>query len=493
MPVDAGIYDTLRIPGNDPQTGTGLASLSDLASMQALKQSRDAAAAKAQADARKAQREEQQQALVQSVFQKHTGPQGPDHKAIINDLYGIDPDLAMKVETQRNTMVRDAKANDRAEREAALKDRQFDMGLLRSASRSPQLLASIRPLLRDATVLDFIGDGSDPEKFAVLERGLMSAKEYADEQDRLDKEDKDDLQTVLGRLATARSQGHVDAAFKEAQGRGVGNQLAATGVSSQYSPEEVARVAEMIMGPGKTAELRNQAVDDERMAAAAVESARHNRVMEGRPVGATAPVAVMGPDGKPVYVRPDQAIGRQPASSREQGRAVTSGDANRIADIDNSLNDLVTLRGTLEAPGSTGTVAKIGTVLPNFVTNAIGWTGPKQKQATIDRVKQVIGKALEGGVLRKEDELKYEKILPTIYDDVAVVQTKLNGLDAAIKQKRETTLSAYADAGYDTSRFEARGPAGAGGAKPVTVKGKDGQSYTFPSQQQADAFKKAGG
>ena len=38
-----------------------------------------------------------------------------------------------------------------------------------------------------------------------------------------------------------------------------------------------------------------------------------------------------------------------------------------------------------------------------------GWgTDAKKKQALIDRVKQVIGKTLEGGVLRKEDEVKYE-------------------------------------------------------------------------------------
>jgi hypothetical protein len=74
-------------------------------------------------------------------------------------------------------------------------------------------------------------------------------------------------------------------------------------------------------------------------------------------------------------------------------------------------------------------------------------------------VKQVIGKTLEGGVLRKEDEIKYEKILPTISDPPAVAQSKLEGLQKAITQRRSTTIDALKDAGYNVEAFEARTPA----------------------------------
>lgn len=169
-----------------------------------------------------------------------------------------------------------------------------------------------------------------------------------------------------------------------------------------------------------------------------------------------APVAIIGPDGKPVLVPRSEAFGHQPASSREQGRAVTSGDAGRIADFDTSLNDLVTLRQTIPT-GATGTRAKVGAMLPNAVTDLTGWgTEAKQKQAVIDRVKQVIGKALEGGVLRKEDEAKYEKILPALADTAAVVKSKLDGLEKAITQRRLTTLDALEDAGYDVARYRTR-------------------------------------
>lgn len=166
-------------------------------------------------------------------------------------------------------------------------------------------------------------------------------------------------------------------------------------------------------------------------------------------------MAVMGDDGQPVYMPRSQAAGRRPASTREQGRPVTSGDAGRIADLDTSLDDLAVLDQTVT--GSTGTSAKVGAMLPNWVTEVTGrGISAKQKQASIDRVKQVIGKALEGGVLRKEDEKKYEKILPTIYDPPEVVQTKLSGLRSALEQRRQTTLEALSDAGYDTSKFTAR-------------------------------------
>lgn len=185
-------------------------------------------------------------------------------------------------------------------------------------------------------------------------------------------------------------------------------------------------------------------------------------IAQGRPNAqpATEPLeAVIGDDGQPVYLPRSQAVGRRPAGTREQGRPVTSGDAGRVADLDTSLDDLATLSGALSGSKATGTTAKAGAMLPNFVTEATGLGAEaKSKQAVIDRVKQVIGKALEGGVLRKEDEYKYEKILPTIGDVPSVVKAKLDGLGKAIRQRRQTFLDSLSDAGYDTSKYSARQP-----------------------------------
>lgn len=204
---------------------------------------------------------------------------------------------------------------------------------------------------------------------------------------------------------------------------------------------------------------------------------------QGRPI-ATAPERPPKPgdgtpdqifvvrDGKVIPIAKGTALpGDVPYSPRTQNdaRPIGSGDAADIAEFNTALDDVATLRETLKGNKATGTSAAIGAALPNAVTEMTGWgTDAKQKNAVIARVKQVIGKALEGGVLRKEDESKYAKILPTIGDTPEVVATKLDGLERAIRQRQQRKLESLADAGYDTSRFSARTPAAAPTAEPST-------------------------
>jgi hypothetical protein len=177
-------------------------------------------------------------------------------------------------------------------------------------------------------------------------------------------------------------------------------------------------------------------------------------------------------DGKTIRIRESEyQPGDTPASVREGGRPVSSPDANRLADFDTSLNDLGELERTLSSSKATGTSAAAGAMLPNAITELTGiGSDAKQKQAVIDRVKQVIGKTLEGGVLRAEDERKYAAILPTIGDPPAVAKAKLDGLRAAIEQRRQVTIEALADANYDVSKYQARDAARAGAKAPGTPK-----------------------
>lgn len=62
-------------------------------------------------------------------------------------------------------------------------------------------------------------------------------------------------------------------------------------------------------------------------------------------------------------------------------------------------------------------------------------TKAQNLQSQIGIVKQIVGKALEGGVLRKEDEIKYAKILPKLGDSQAVAQNKINQLYGLITQR----------------------------------------------------------
>jgi len=200
-------------------------------------------------------------------------------------------------------------------------------------------------------------------------------------------------------------------------------------------------------------------------------------------------VAVIGDDGQPVLMERSKAAGRRPASNREQGRPVPAATAGTLAELQTSLDDTEKLRVSL---GTTGAGSKIGAMLPDVVTEFTGWgEDSKSRQGVIDRVKQVIGKALEGGVLRKEDEYKYTKILPTIGDPPAVAKSKLEGLTAALKLRQQRAVEALSDAGYDVAAFEARQPqsepaptttpvAPASASGRVKVTGPNGQTGTVP-------------
>lgn len=80
-------------------------------------------------------------------------------------------------------------------------------------------------------------------------------------------------------------------------------------------------------------------------------------------------------------------------------------------------------------------------------------------QAEIDLARQIIGKFLEGGVLRKEDEEKYKKILPTMYDTQEVAQRKLENLVIELqnrqKQYQQTGYAGYGSSANDESLYNA--------------------------------------
>lgn len=102
-----------------------------------------------------------------------------------------------------------------------------------------------------------------------------------------------------------------------------------------------------------------------------------------------------------------------------------------VTDIQTAMSDLDGLRTALT--GSTGVdIPGIG-----YRVNA-PTTQTKITRSEVDRVRQVVGKALEGGVLRKEDEEKYKRILPTVNDSMEVAQAKIDRLMAALENKLTT-------------------------------------------------------
>lgn len=78
------------------------------------------------------------------------------------------------------------------------------------------------------------------------------------------------------------------------------------------------------------------------------------------------------------------------------------------------------------------------------------WSKARQVQADVDRVRQTVGKALEGGVLRKEDEEKYKKILATLTDTPETAIYKIQALRDTLTRDIESYLTTQQASGRYT-------------------------------------------
>ena len=76
--------------------------------------------------------------------------------------------------------------------------------------------------------------------------------------------------------------------------------------------------------------------------------------------------------------------------------------------------------------------------------------------AELRRARQTIGSYLEGGVLRKEDEVKYEKMLPKLSDKPEVAKEKLKGIKQLIENKKREYINSYEDAGFNVKEYNKR-------------------------------------
>lgn len=85
----------------------------------------------------------------------------------------------------------------------------------------------------------------------------------------------------------------------------------------------------------------------------------------------------------------------------------------------------------------------------------------KFKQLTA-ATKQIIGKGLEGGVLRKEDEDKYEAIIPQPGDSTDILESKARQLDALLEQKQNERIKGFEPTFRGVPQGESLTPIGGG-------------------------------
>lgn len=146
------------------------------------------------------------------------------------------------------------------------------------------------------------------------------------------------------------------------------------------------------------------------------------------------------------------------------GKPALAGEVRKITEIRQGLAGIADLRKAVSGQGNTGLVSRFAAWVPG-VTQITGWgTDAKSRQATILLVKQLIGKGLEGGVLRKEDEAKYANILPTMGDSTEVAINKVDQLEQRLRENEEIELDTLERAGRDVTGLKGGGSARPGSA-----------------------------
>jgi len=126
------------------------------------------------------------------------------------------------------------------------------------------------------------------------------------------------------------------------------------------------------------------------------------------------------------------------------GKSLSDGALLKINDTKTGIRELGNIGVEAEnLKAYTGPLAGLISQIPGTQTQKL--------RAGIDRVRQIVGKALEGGVLRKEDEEKYMRILPAITDLPSVVAYKIQQVTAQMENDMNSYISLQAGAGRDTS------------------------------------------
>lgn len=122
------------------------------------------------------------------------------------------------------------------------------------------------------------------------------------------------------------------------------------------------------------------------------------------------------------------------------GKRMSEGAITTITGYKTAKSSLQDLRKVLgENEQYLGPIAGLQAINP--------YSDARKAQAKIDLVRQRVGKTLEGGVLRKEDEEKYKKILATLNDEPSTAIYKIDSLIETMDRDMETYIEEQRSAG----------------------------------------------
>lgn len=102
--------------------------------------------------------------------------------------------------------------------------------------------------------------------------------------------------------------------------------------------------------------------------------------------------------------------------------------------------------------------SEVAPVAASLVGQPSAFDPAQSAQSQVRAVAQQFGRYMEGGVLRKEDEIKYRKMFPSLNETRPVQEFKAKILNRILIQQYNSDLNALTQAGFNT-----------GNAKPVPV------------------------
>lgn len=124
--------------------------------------------------------------------------------------------------------------------------------------------------------------------------------------------------------------------------------------------------------------------------------------------------------------------------------------AERVSDAQSAVDNLITLKSYIDNPDVISISGPVAgrTLGVNPLSETVG-----KFDGVRNTAKQVIGKYMEGGVLRLEDEKKYDKIIPSKTMLPNVQQNQAQILYNSLKKKLQRDLESYQKSGYDVTEL----------------------------------------
>ena len=489
MPIDP------RIPlgVQAPQIQNPLEVMSTVAQLQAMREQTEAR--------RLAAEEAREKAKDAAAVRQILAETGGDMEKALPRLRQIAPKAALDFEQTLAQTQKEKFAAATNQMTARSKELEFAASMAALVADNPALAPVVRERLQriSADITPLLPTSDDPADWGKFSSVTLTAKErYERSQANLKLFGEGKLQEALGRgLSTATSGEEWDKTIQGFRDIGGPQQIADLfGGKGAFSPENVARAAQLAQPPAKPGAAANlqakEVLLDGRPALATFNPDTGTFNIGGqdvtarvRPIPPPNPlqlVSVLGEGGQPVLVPESQAVGKVPGSAAPGARPATEGE-RKAAGFHSQMQQAITTINALEGKLSERDIYQIQSLPQEGVSGAINRSAMSENakryiqafnQFTEARLRPVSGAAIADSEYAR-DRATYGKQ----YSETP---------DLAAQREAARTQALESLRVMGGSAIEAPSA-----PKTFTVTAPNGKTYTFPSAAEAAAFKRRAG